>query len=118
MTTQQTREYYALRAKLEVCISDLHDEFLIDLLETRITPELSDIICEELRTRAQRLTDAVAGAQDDIPVGDGYMEGPPCMGSVKRQLDDLWADTKISDITMTNQTISLMHNPFKPFNSK
>jgi hypothetical protein len=114
MTTQQKNEYYALRAKLEVCISDLHDEFLIDLLETRITPELSDIICEELRTRAQRITDAVAGAQDDIPVLEA-----PCMKGTMEQLDDLWADTQISDVTMTdqNQTISLMHDLFKPFGS-
>jgi hypothetical protein len=70
MTPQQQKEYYALRAKLEVCISDLHDEFLIDVLGSPITPELSDIIIDELKTRAQRLTDAVAGAQDDIPVGN------------------------------------------------
>jgi hypothetical protein len=89
MTTQQKNEYYALRAKLEVCISDLHDEFLIDLIETPITPELSDIIIEELKTRRQRLTDAVAGATDDIPVGIPQME----------------------------ETVKMMHDLFKPFGS-
>jgi FtsZ-binding cell division protein ZapB len=91
MTLQQKREYYALRAKLEVCISDLHDEFLIDLLKTPITPELSDIIIEELKTRAQRLTDAVAGATDDIPVGN----------------EQLW-----------EEAAKMWQEFFKPFNSK
>jgi hypothetical protein len=89
MTPQQQKEYYALRAKLEVCISDLHDEFLIDVLGSPITPELSDIIIDELKTRAQRITAAVAGATDHIPVGIPGME----------------------------QTVNMMHDLFKPFGS-
>jgi hypothetical protein len=89
MTTQQKNEYYALRAKLEVCISDFNDEFLIDLIETPITPELSDIIIEELKTRRQRITAAVAGHTDDIPVGIPGME----------------------------ETVKIMHDLFKSFGS-
>jgi hypothetical protein len=115
MTLQERREYSALRAHIEVCIADYPDEILMTLLTRDITPELSDMIIDELKTRAQRITDAVAGAQDDIPVLEA-----PCMKGTMEQLDDLWADTQISDVTMTdqNQTISLMHDIFKPFNSK
>jgi hypothetical protein len=70
MTLQEGREYSALRSHIEVCIADYPDEILMTLLTRDITPELSDIIIEELKTRAQRLTDAVAGVQDDIPVGN------------------------------------------------
>jgi hypothetical protein len=70
MTLQGQREYIALRAHIEVCIADYPDEILMTLLTRDITPELSDIIIDELKTRAQRITDALAGAQDDIPVGN------------------------------------------------
>jgi hypothetical protein len=89
MTLQGQREYIALRAHIEVCIADYPDEILMTLLTRDITPELSDIIIEELKTRAQRLTDAVAGHTDDIPVGIPGMQ----------------------------ETVSMMHDFFKPFGS-
>jgi hypothetical protein len=90
MTLQGQREYIALRAHIEVCIADYSDEILMTLLTRQITPELSDMIIDELKTRAQRITDAVAGVQDDIPVGIPQMQ----------------------------ETVNMMHDLFKPFNSK
>lgn len=70
MTLQQQREYHVFRAQIEVGIGDLPDETLINLLKSHITSELSDIIVEELRYRAQRITDAIAAYSGDIPVFD------------------------------------------------
>lgn len=89
MTMEQINEYRALRAHIEVCIADYSDEILITLLSRDVTPELSDIIIEEIRTRANRLTDAVARATDDIPVG----------------------------IPQRQDTVKMMHDLFKPFGS-
>jgi hypothetical protein len=89
MTLQERREYSALRAHIEVCIADYSDEILMTLLTRDITPDLSDIIIDELKTRTQRLTDAVAGATDDIPMGIPGMQ----------------------------ETVNMMHDLFKPFGS-
>lgn len=70
MTLEQQREYHVLRSAIEVNIQDLPDETLINLLKSDITSELSDIIVEELGCRAQRITDAIAVRNGDIPVFD------------------------------------------------
>jgi hypothetical protein len=68
MTLQETKEARELRSIVEINISDFHDEFLIALLAARhISDSLKDIVTEELRTRAQRLQDAVIGHEDDVP---------------------------------------------------
>jgi hypothetical protein len=68
MTLQETKEARELRSIVEINISDFHDEFLIALLSARhISDSLKDIVTEELRTRAQRLQDAVIGHEDDVP---------------------------------------------------
>ena len=68
MTLQETKEARALRAMIEVHIWDFHDEFLIALLGARhISDSLKDIVTEELRTRGQRLQDAVIERDGDVP---------------------------------------------------
>jgi hypothetical protein len=68
MTLQETKEARALRAMIEVHISDLHDEFLINILSDRdVTDYLKDIVTEEIRTRGQRLQDAIIERDGDIP---------------------------------------------------
>jgi hypothetical protein len=68
MTLQETKEARELRSIVEINISDFHDEFLIALLGARhITDSLKDIVTEELRTRGQRLQDAIIEREDDVP---------------------------------------------------
>ena len=71
MTLQETKEARELRSIVEINISDFHDEFLIALLGARhISDSLKDIVTEELRTRGQRLQDAIIERDGDIPRRD------------------------------------------------
>jgi hypothetical protein len=68
MTLQETKEARELRAMIEVHMQDFHDEFLIALLSARhISDSLKDIVTEEIRTRGQRLQDAIIEREGDVP---------------------------------------------------